>query len=190
MVDTTFDLTSGSRPTSTEAAEYYFTYINQVPDGDLCDTLNQQLDATRTLYRTITPAESRFSYAPGKWSIADTLTHISDAERVFAFRAWWFARGVNAPLPGFDQNAVADAARNLERPWSTCVDEFCAVRMGTLALLRSLPPAAWMRSGSASGHTFTVRALACIIAGHVEHHNRLLRERYLPSLRGTTVNRS
>lgn len=189
MIDTSLGENSVGRPSRAEAADYYFTYIDQVPAGDICDTLNQQLDSTRALYRAITPAESRFSYAPGKWTIADTLSHISDAERVFAFRAWWFARGVDAPLPGFDQNVVAEAAHNAARPWSSYLDEFCAVRMATLALFHSLPPAAWMRSGSASGNTFSVRALACIIAGHLAHHNRLVRERYLTLPPGATTSR-
>ena len=29
-------------PDRSEAAEYYFTYINQVPPGDICDTLESQ----------------------------------------------------------------------------------------------------------------------------------------------------
>jgi hypothetical protein len=36
-----------------------------------------------------------------------------------------------------------------------------------------------MRRGTASGNPFSVRALAFITAGHVAHHVRLLRERYL-----------
>jgi len=36
-----------------------------------------------------------------------------------------------------------------------------------------------MRTGVASDNSFTVRAMAFIIAGHVAHHVRILRERYL-----------
>jgi hypothetical protein len=36
-----------------------------------------------------------------------------------------------------------------------------------------------MRSGIASGHSFTVRALAYIVAGHLAHHRAILEERYL-----------
>lgn len=36
-----------------------------------------------------------------------------------------------------------------------------------------------MRSGTASGNPFTVRALAYTVAGHVAHHTAILRERYL-----------
>jgi hypothetical protein len=42
-----------------------------------------------------------------------------------------------------------------------------------------MPPEALVRTGIASDNPFTVRALAFIIAGHLEHHARIVRERYL-----------
>jgi hypothetical protein len=42
-----------------------------------------------------------------------------------------------------------------------------------------MPSEAWSRTGIASEKPFTVRALAFIIPGHVTHHIKLLRERYL-----------
>jgi hypothetical protein len=36
-----------------------------------------------------------------------------------------------------------------------------------------------MRKGIAGGNPFTVRALAFIIPGHVTHHLKILRERYM-----------
>ena len=57
--------------------------------------------------------------------------------------------------------------------------EFRAIRLASLAFFENLPAAAWMRSGIASGNPFTVRALAYILAGHVAHHQAILRERYL-----------
>jgi len=62
---------------------------------------------------------------------------------------------------------------------SDLVDEFHAVRESTVRFFRSLPDDAWAKRGIASGKPFTVRALAYITVGHVEHHMRILRERYL-----------
>jgi hypothetical protein len=53
------------------------------------------------------------------------------------------------------------------------------VRISTLSLFSNMPSEAWMRTGIASGVSFTVRALAYIIAGHLTHHITVLRERYL-----------
>ena len=64
-------------------------------------------------------------------------------------------------------------------PLSRHIEEFAAVRAATVALFRNLPPDAWARRGTASGNPFSVNALAYICAGHLEHHVRLLKERYL-----------
>jgi hypothetical protein len=165
-------------PERSEAAEYYFTYINQV-DGDVFRVLEAQAAETPALLRSISEEKSLFRYAAGKWSIREVVSHINDTERLFAFRAFWFARALEQPLPSFDQNiAVAHAgadARSLE----SHTTEFGAVRASTLALFKNLPEEAWTRRGTASGNPFSVRALAYITAGHVAHHVRLLKELYL-----------
>jgi hypothetical protein len=174
--------TEAGRPEPSEAAPYYFPYIDLVPAGNISDVLASQLTTSLALFQDITAEQALHRYAPGKWSIADTLNHLNDAERLFVFRAWWFARGFELPLPSFDQNIAAIAARAEARPWTSHVDEFNAVRLATLAFYRSLAPEAWLCRGSASGNTFTVRALAYITAGHLIHHNALIRERYLRQL--------
>jgi hypothetical protein len=63
------------------------------------------------------------------------------------------------------------------------VEEFRAVRLATVAFFQDLPADAWTRRGVASGNPFTVRALAYISAGHVGHHMKILRERYLQDSR-------
>jgi hypothetical protein len=166
-------------PHRTEAAEYYFTYIDQVPEGDIRGFLGAQRDELVGLLEGISEEESLRRYAPDKWSIREVLAHINDTERVFVFRAFWFARGFEDPLPSFDQNVAAPAARADGRSWRSLIDEFQAVRAATIALFESLPADAWMRRGIASGNPFTVRALAYTTAGHVAHHARILREKYL-----------
>jgi hypothetical protein len=166
-------------PDRTEAAEYYFTYIDQVPEGDICALLDAQLADTLELLHSIADDTSRHRYAPGKWSIRDVVNHLSDTERLFVFRAFWFARGFDSPLPSFDQNVAVSAAGADERSWPGLVEEFGAVRAVTLAFFRSLPAEAWARRGIASENPFTVRALAYIAVGHVTHHTAILRERYL-----------
>jgi hypothetical protein len=91
----------------------------------------------------------------------------------------WFARGFDTELPSFDQNVAVAADGADDRSWRSLIDEFRAVREASLSLFRHLPPDAWMRRGVASGNPFSVRALAYVVAGHVSHHARILKERYL-----------
>jgi uncharacterized damage-inducible protein DinB len=171
-------------PDRTEAAEYYFTYIDQVAAGDICAALETQLAETLEFLRDISDEQSLLRYAPDKWSIRQVVSHLNDTERLFVFRAFWFARGFDSPLPSFDQNVAVSTAGADERPWRSHVDEFHAVRAATLAFFQELPADAWTRRGVASGNPFTVRALAYLSAGHVSHHPRILRERYLQQASG------
>jgi hypothetical protein len=168
-----------TRPDRTEAADYYFTYIDKVPAGDVCQILETQLSDAVALLRPVSEEQSLGRYAPGKWSIREVVSHINDTERLFVFRAMWFARGLEGALPSFDQDVAIGSAGADARPLASHVEEFRAVRGATLTLFQNLPSDAWMRHGMASGYSFTVRALAYITAGHAAHHAQILRERYL-----------
>lgn len=167
------------RPDATEAAPYYFTYIDQVEGDDPLRTLEHQLDESDALFSSISEERSLHRYAPDKWSVRQVLNHVTDTERSFNFRGLWFARGFDLHLPSYDQEIAAAGAEADRIPWAAHVEEFRAVRLGSILLYRHLPPEAWMRRGVASGNPFTVRAMAFITAGHFAHHRRILEERYL-----------
>lgn len=167
------------RPDRTEAAEYYFTYIDKVGDGDILEILDRQGPEYRALLESISDEKSLTRYAPGKWSIREAQAHVNDTERLFSFRALWFARGLDLPLPSFDQDAAVATAGADARSWQSHIDEFTRVRAATIALFAGMPEEAWTRRGIASGYSFTVRAMAYICAGHVAHHAKVLREQYL-----------
>jgi hypothetical protein len=166
-------------PERNEAAAYYFTYIDRVPAGNILAILETQLEETLPFLRGISEENSLHRYAPDKWTIRQVLNHINDTERLFQCRAFWFARGFDSPLPSFDQNTCAAAARANDLSWASHVDEFRTIRSATLTFFQNLPAEAWMRSGVASDNSFTVRSLAYIAAGHLAHHTAILQERYL-----------
>ena len=167
------------RPQPNEAASYYSTYIDRVTSDDIVAVLATQLDETVTFLSAISEEQSLHRYAPDKWSMRELLGHVNDGERVFMFRAMWFARGFADPLPSFDQEIGFKAADSDKVSWASHLDEFRAIRSSTLAFFRNLPEDAWLRSGVASDSSITVRAIAYIVAGHVSHHVNVLRERYL-----------
>jgi hypothetical protein len=167
------------RPTHDEAAEYYFKYIDQVKGDDVVAEMERQAEEAAAFLTGISEERSRLRYAEGKWSLREMLSHVNDGERLFTFRAFWFARGFDSPLPSFEQEiAVAHAAAE-ERRFADHVAEFQHVRAASLDFFRALPGEAWSRTGVASGYPFTVRSLAFILVGHVTHHLSVARERYL-----------
>jgi hypothetical protein len=145
---------------------------------NIVETLAEQAEAVRWALSAVPEGRAGFRYAEGKWSIREVVGHCTDAERVFGYRALAFARGEKAPLPSFDENEYARTAEHDGVPLADLLEEFGAVRAGTLHLVRHFPAEAWRRMGVASGKTISVRAIAFIMAGHVAHHLAILRNRY------------
>ena len=87
------------RPEPTEADPYYFTYIDQVEDGDIRAVLAAQRAEAADLLRGISDEASGRRYAPDKWSIREVVGHLNDTERLFVSRAFWFARGCRDRAP-------------------------------------------------------------------------------------------
>lgn len=169
---------SRSFPSRTEASDYYFSYIDKVGGGDIVEILRRQGQELSALCRSVSEEASQHRYSAGKWTVRQVLAHLNDCERLFVFRAFWFARGFDTPLPSFDQNVAMAACDANVRTWTSHVEEFAAVRAATVALFEGLPGDSWTRQGVASGNPFSVRALAYLCAGHVTHHVEILRGRY------------
>jgi hypothetical protein len=167
------------RPDAGEYGPFHAGYVALVPQGDVLELLERQLEESSALLQGVPESRGDFAYAPGKWTIKEVLCHLSDAERVFAYRALRFARGDATPLPGFDEQRWTPNSGASQRTLADLLEEFQAVRAATLALFRGLPPEAPTRHGVASEKETSVRALVWIIAGHERHHLKILRERYL-----------
>jgi DinB superfamily len=135
------------RPQPNEAAPYYFTYIDQVPGENALAVIESQLEECHQLLATISETKSLYRYAAEKWSIRQVVNHLSDTERAFAFRALWFARGFDTPLPGYDQTIAAAGAQADAIAWFSHVEEFERTRLATISLFRNLP----LRPGCAPG---------------------------------------
>src|SRR5271156_5595102 len=127
-----------SRPGPSEAAAYYFTYIDRIPQDDIVGVMERQAGEAVAVFAGISEEKSLHRYAPEKWSIRQVLNHINDTERAFAFRALWFGRGFTDPLASFDQNVSVNGARADEYSGASHVAEFRGVRQSTLALFRNM----------------------------------------------------
>jgi hypothetical protein len=168
-----------SRPDPSEYAAYYGKYVSLVPDGQMMDLLEANMNETVSFLSSIPESRTGFRYAEGKWSIKEVLGHVNDTERVFAYRALRIARNDTTPLPGFDQEGFVRSGRFDQRDWKSLIEEFKAIRKSTIFLFEHFPEEAWSRKGTASNNPVTVRAIAWILIGHGIHHLQILRERYL-----------
>ena len=167
------------RPKRDEHIDYYSRYIDRVPDGDIVERLESQLGETLSFLRSIPESRLDYRYAPGKWSIKEIVGHLGDGERVFQYRAWRFSRADTTPVPGFEENDYVANAPFSRMSISDLISEFEHLRRASIRMLAGLDADAMGRRGTANGAGISVRAIAWILAGHVDHHQENLRTRYL-----------
>jgi uncharacterized damage-inducible protein DinB len=167
-----------NRPKPDEFAPYYQNYIDTV-DDDVIDALETQASAFADFINAIPEEKADFAYDEGKWTIKELLGHVIDTERIMTYRAVRFSRNDTTPLPGFEENFYVDHAHFNDRTLSGLAEEFNLLRRANLHFFRSLNEDEIGRAGTANGKQMTVRALLFVLAGHVNHHRRIITERYL-----------
>lgn len=164
---------------SNEYASFYAPYIQNLDNVILLEELEISVHRLRNFVQNIPMDKYDYRYAAGKWTIKDILQHLIDSERVFAYRALRFARKDVTPLPGFEENAFADAAEGFKRSIRDLLTELAVVREATLCLFKTFSDETLLLKGIASEREMSVRALGFIIIGHQNHHQRIFEERYL-----------
>ena len=168
------------KPRPGEYPPYAGMYLDLLPDdGRLLQHLRNGLRGAAGLVAGLPEGTLLHRYAPGKWTIKETLVHVVDDERIYACRAMCFARGETTALPGFEQDDYAAASGANARGLESILAEYAAVREATVTLFEGLDEAALTRTGVANGNRASVRALGWHIAGHELHHLKLIRDRYL-----------
>jgi hypothetical protein len=168
------------KPEAGEYAPYASQYIGLLPDdGAVLGHMRGSLEQVRGQLRALPPEKLLHRYAPDKWTIKEIVQHISDDERIYAYRALRFARGDDTELPGFDQDLYASRSAANRRSIEDLLCELGTVREATISLFEGLEPEAFLKRGIASGNPMSVRAIAYHIAGHEMRHLDIIRERYL-----------
>lgn len=168
--------TSDLRPDEFNA--FYAGYVANVGDQGILTALSESAAQLTDYLTYVVEDRTGFAYAPGKWTIAQSLQHVIDTERIFSTRSLRIARGDATPLPGYEQNDYAEVADISERRFRDMIEEFRMVRAGTIALFKSFTEADLLRMGTVSGGSASVRAIGFIISGHVYHHAKLYVEKY------------
>ena len=167
-----------SKPGPDEYGEYYETYVSKVPEGDLLASWTDVTERTSDLLAELSDDRAEYRYADGKWSIKELIGHLSDAERFFAGRALWIARGESTPLPGYDQDSHMEVADFDRLPLADLLTDLTEVRRSNQRLFRTFSAEDLARVGTANELPLSVRAVAYIIVGHGLHHLGVIEERY------------
>ena len=167
------------KPDQNTYPPYFFNYIKLVKEDNVKEALDNQTTLAETFFNSVPKEKYDYKYGEGKWSIKETLQHIIDTERVFAYRSLAFSRKDINILPSFDDKSYADNANGGSRAWGDLVNEFLAVRKSTRFLFDSFSTEQLNSLGKASDYEMNALAMGYTIAGHVTHHISIIKERYL-----------
>src|SRR5215470_8691474 len=138
------------KPEAGEFAEYYGKYIEKVQGTDVLGILESERLQMSRLFGGRSERDGNFRYAPDKWTIKQILGHVTDAERIFTYRALRIGRGDETPLSSFEQDDYVKNGGFADRTLADLVEEFDAVRGASISLFRSFDEAAWAQRGIAS----------------------------------------
>lgn len=167
------------RPTHLNKDFYFVPYIEKAEGTDLIKSLREIGNKTLRLIDELSEEQGKYAYAKNKWTIKQVIRHITDAERVFAYRALRFSRKDSTPLPGFDEDAYAKNDFCSGLSLKQIKDEFVQVRKATISLFATMDADVLDFEGVASKLPMTPRIVGWTIAGHNAHHLSVIRERYL-----------
>ena len=168
-----------SRPELTSIPQFYHGYVLQTEEDDALQAILANGEKACRFLQSIAEDRWNYRYAEGKWSIKEMVQHIIDAERIFAYRALCISRGETASLPGFDENKYANNSKAENRLRDTLIAEFETARKSTAQLFASFDDEQLAVTGIANNNSISVNAIGFIIAGHVQHHLNVLKERYV-----------
>ena len=163
----------------TAAPAYFQPYIDYVRSGDILTTLESQIEGLCSILDSVPADKRNYAYAEGKWTIKQLIGHIIDSERVFAYRAMRFARHDATDLAGFDHDDYVVQGNFELRSIDSLKTEWRTLRGSSVSMLKNIDDAALQFTGTANKLPMSVYSLQYIMAGHVHHHLKVLREKYL-----------
>ena len=123
------------------------------------------------LIRPLSRQQLRKRPAPGKWSIAEILAHLSETELVGGYRMRMILGSNGTPIQAFDQNVWARNSNYAAQDPEKSLRMFRVLRESNLALLKSLPRKKWSHYGiHAERGKETIARVVQMFAGHDINH--------------------
>ena len=109
--------------------------------------------------------------APDKWSVAEIIAHLADAELAISWRLRQVLSNNAIPIQAYDQDLWAKTFDYARRDPRTSLATFRALREANLALLKSVPRKLWDNYGihQERGNE-SVNHVVRMVAGHDLNH--------------------
>jgi len=167
-----------SKPSSDRFPSYFARYIDKCPD-DILPFLSSQESSFKTFLESIPEEKWDYAYAPGKWTLKQSIVHLIETEKIFAYRSLAISRKESGNLPGFDQDLYVSNFDSSHLDHHYVIKDFVLTRALTNHLFQGYSQDQWGHMGRVSGNPIINKALPYMIGGHTQHHIEIIKERYL-----------
>src|SRR5579863_9455837 len=155
-----------------ETAEQYIGRILGYVEGQ--DAVKVQRSTAARLKKSIqglTLRQLQWRSAPGKWSIAEIIAHLADAEIVASWRMRSVIGENGITIQPFDQDAWASTFNYRDRDAKRSLEIFRTLRENNLAMLKEIPKETWDNYGMhLERGKESIAHLARMFAGHDTNH--------------------
>ncbi|MEM7550509.1 MAG: DinB family protein [Bacteroidota bacterium] len=167
------------KPEPEEYEDYYGFFIEKVLSEDILAFLHQQANNFIYLLKSLNENQLNHRYKEGKWTTKELFGHLTDVERIFAYRVLAISRGDKGKLPGYDPETYVSIGNYDNRPIESIIDEYLMLRKSNINMFGSLSKEMLKTRGNVNGSMLSARAIIYLIAGHQKHHESVLKEKYL-----------
>jgi uncharacterized damage-inducible protein DinB len=124
-----------------------------------------------TLIKRLNKKQLTRRSAPDKWSIAEILAHLADAELVIGYRMRLILASNGTAIQAFDQDAWAATFNYSRRDPKTSLETFRVLRENNLRLLSKAPRSSWENYGQHQERgKETIDHIVKMMAGHDLNH--------------------
>ncbi|HXZ42704.1 MAG TPA: DinB family protein [Terriglobales bacterium] len=138
------------------------------------EPLRIQQDTPKKLEKLIKPlSKAQLARRPGpdKWSIAEILAHLADAELVGSWRMRLIIGSNGVPIQAFDQDIWAEIFAYSRRDPKISLETFRVLRENNLRMLKALPKELWENYGMHQERgKETIAHIVRMFAGHDLNH--------------------
>lgn len=160
--------------------EYFERYINLVADIELSEAFDESLRQIENLDAEKINRIGGKTYAPEKWTINSIIQHLTDWERILAYRALIFARRAGITPQGIEEKTLAENSKADARNFAEIVEELRIIRLSTKAMFDSFDNETLKIHGTIWKYEMPVLAMGFNIVGHQIHHFKVIEEKYFP----------
>ena len=153
------------------AEEYIHRILGYVEGQDAIKVQRSTASKLKKSIRGLTPKQLKWRPEPTKWSIAEIVAHLADAEIVASWRMRSVIGENGITIQPFDQNAWASAFEYQRRDAKRSLELFRLLRENNLAMLNEIPREKWEYYGMhLERGKESIAHLSRMFAGHDVNH--------------------